>query len=584
MIRNRQKTLRVILILLSVLASLKMLFFAVGMDEEYQVVMSYRNAIGDRLFLDMWEPHQSSAFLCTLLMKPYLMLFGTTGIVIYLRVWGTLIHLGISFYLYKVLRHFVTGNPAVSENYAVSANHAVSENNAMSENHAWLLALLYYNIIPKQIILPEFGIMQVWFYTLLALFLMEYSIKSKIHYLALAAIALALNVLSYPSCLILFPFALFWLARFSGAHRWRDMGIFTAVCVICAAAYLGMLFCYTHPAQLLETLSHILNGDVTHSLTLTDKLALFVQKALYMAALWLGCRILVMAAVRRKHMDPGMTDLLAILPACAIQLLCWILLDTGYEYLNLHLEAAAAAGLAAYRRRSRIGQDNGPDMAGLLYYGILGAFLSLLGVVYLTDITLTESIPHAMPAAIFGVALTSLENQNARTPKAAKWLNLTLLVLLSTAILGKAYTLRGGDYSNILQSGGIMKKGPAAGTISNYIRAYIYNKDYEDWQMYMEDGDKVLIVVNLVQNLDTVQYLFKDVEISHYSIVNPTAYDQRLLDYWTLYPEKAPNVIIVDCWYGDLKEDPDSWIMNYIENDFGYSQVNDGNYIRIYRK
>ena len=174
--------------------------------------------------------------------------------------------------------------------------------------------------------------------------------------------------------------------------------------------------------------------------------------------------------------------------------------------------------------------------------------------------------------------------QGKEVPNGSKWLNAALLVLLVTAICGKAYTLRGGDYSNILQSGGIMKKGPAAGTISNYIRSYIYNADYEDWQVYIQDGDRVLIVVKLVQNLDTIQYLFKDVEVSHYSVVNPTAYDQRLPEYWALYPEKAPNVIIVDCWYGELKEAPDSWIMDYIENDFGYTQVNDGKYIRIYRK
>ena len=375
MVRNKRKNLKVLLILLSILASLKMLFFAVGMDEEYQLVMSYRNAMGDRLFLDMWEPHQSSAFLCTLLMKPYLMLFGTTGIIIYLRVWGTLLHLGVSFYLYKTLRHFV------------------------SEDHAWLLALLYYNIIPKQIILPEFGIMQVWFYTLLSLFLMKYSMEGKIRYLILSAVALALNVLSYPSCLILFPFALLWLARFSGKHKWRDMGIFTAVCGACAAAYLGMLFSYTPPIQLIETLSNILSGDITHSLTLTDKLLLFGKKTLYMAVLWLVCRLLAMAVARRKQLAPPITDALTILPACAIQLFCWIVLDTGYEYLNLHLAVAAAAGISVYKRNH--GKQGHEPKSVLLYYGILGAVLSLLGVVYLTDITLTESIPHAMPAAIF---------------------------------------------------------------------------------------------------------------------------------------------------------------------------------------
>ncbi|MCR5715629.1 MAG: hypothetical protein K6G23_02115, partial [Lachnospiraceae bacterium] len=100
----------------------------------------------------------------------------------------------------------------------------------------------------------------------------------------------------------------------------------------------------------------------------------------------------------------------------------------------------------------------------------------------------------------------------------------------------------------------------------------------------LRDGDRVLIVVDQVMNLDTTQYLFKDVTISHYSIVNPTAYDERLLAYWKMYPEKAPNVIIVDCWYGNLMTDPESFIMHYIEQDFGYTSVTDGRYIRIYRK
>lgn len=51
-----------------------------------------------------------------------------------------------------------------------------------------------------------------------------------------------------------------------------------------------------------------------------------------------------------------------------------------------------------------------------------------------------------------------------------------------------------------------------------------------------------------------------------------------------MFPEKAPNVIIVDCWYGQLMIDSDNWIMQYIENEFGYTEVTDGRYIRIFRK
>ena len=65
----QHKKLCLLLLIFSVLASLKMIFVSLGMDEEYQLVMAYRNVRGDRLFLDMWEPHQSSAFLCALLMR-----------------------------------------------------------------------------------------------------------------------------------------------------------------------------------------------------------------------------------------------------------------------------------------------------------------------------------------------------------------------------------------------------------------------------------------------------------------------------------------------------------------------------------
>ena len=693
--KRRQTQLYLFLIILSVLASFKMIFFAVGLDEEYQLVMAYRNVRGDRLFLDMWEPHQSSAFLCALLMKPWLALFGTTGVVLYLRICGTLLHLGISLYLYKVLKAA-----------------------AMDTAYARLLALIYYNTIPKQIILPEFGIMQVWCYTLMALFLVRYyTVCTAAHtvqwpsgrfrpgagshytkctaahtvrwpsgrfrpgagshyaggrkrkYLVLAAFSLALNVLSYPSCLILFPFLLIMLARFSGCGKWRDMGIVTLVCALCGLGYLGILFTYTTPAELLETLSHILEGDVTHSLTIGKKLLSLLTNALFIVALWALCLALSLAIAKWKNWNRTQACCLAAIFACIVELFYWVILGAGYETMHLHLAAFALAGLCAYGRDTAspcaadacntsshdsfsaadthitsprdsfltgISGTEGPGkflsgdtcstnsptettalipgnntsekesaQKSFLRFIMAGSVLSLLAVTYLTDLSFAESIPHAMPAAFCGAILLIFSlKKEARTKESLtkeslvkeslkkvnngtsdRWIYATPAVWCLTAVFGKGYTLRSGTgYNNVLQSGGILLEGPAAGTISNYIGAYIYNCDHEDWQSYVQDGDRVLIMVDQVMNLGTIQYLFKDVEISHFSIVNPTAYDERLLEYWELYPEKYPNVIIVDCWYGQLMTDPEGWLMQYIENDFGYTQVNDGRYIRIYRR
>ena len=50
-----------------------------------------------------------------------------------------------------------------------------------------------------------------------------------------------------------------------------------------------------------------------------------------------------------------------------------------------------------------------------------------------------------------------------------------LVAFCLTATIGKGYTLRGGfgNYNNVLQSEGLLKHGPAAGTVSTYMGAYI---------------------------------------------------------------------------------------------------------------
>lgn len=571
----------------SILAAVKMLIFGPGLDEEYQLVMAYRNVKGDRLFLDMWEPHQSSAFLCSLLMQPYLKWFGTTGLVIYLRFCGTLIHLGISIFLYRLLKRMI------------------------SVDHAFLLALIYFNTIPKQIMLPEFGIMQVWFFTLMLLFLLEYYDRDtrKKRYLVLAAFALVLEVLSYPSCFLLFFFLLWVVYKHSGGRRLRDLGIVSGVCVLCSVGYLMLLLQHNSFQGLLQTVSYIVRGDITHSVPLIEKLAKLWKELLLLLLLCAGIFILSDVAARFFAGKKGSREkryqlqlIMVTAFSCIVELFYWVVLNAGYEVMQVHLAVFTILGIWYYKRlvqmsgegvkQTNIGQINTESVNAetekikhqkrLLLDGMIGSGISLLAVLYLTDLGINESLPHAMLAAFFGMTLVAIWWEKQRR----NFCVYTVLVLWAfTAIFGKGYSLRSAtNYHNVLESGGILKYGPEAGTISNYMTSYIYNCDYEDWQNYIRDGDKVLIMADQVNNLGTIQYLFKDVEICHYSIVNPTAYDERLLEYWRLFPEKMPNVIIVDSWYGQLMTDMNGWLMQYVEKEFGYSSKTEGRYICMYRK
>lgn len=130
-------------------------------DEQYAISMSYRLLQGDFPVLDMWEPHQTSAFLISLLMVPYLAITGTvTGIVLYLRICGLLIHGGLSLLLYRFLiKGSLTDCPSL-------------KGNAIS--YPFLLTCIYFFSLPKLMFLPEFSNMQLWFLLLTILCLLKY--------------------------------------------------------------------------------------------------------------------------------------------------------------------------------------------------------------------------------------------------------------------------------------------------------------------------------------------------------------------------------------------------------------------------
>ena len=67
------------------------------------------------------------------------------------------------------------------------------------------------------------------------------------------------------------------------------------------------------------------------------------------------------------------------------------------------------------------------------------------------------------------------------------------------------------------------------------------------------------------------------------TICTPT-YDEKLLKYWEQNPQKYPNVVVVSCWFGELKVAEDSWIMQWLETEFRADTVIDGQYYRYYLK
>lgn len=570
MTKRRWNILFTILFLGSALAALKMIFFDYTMDEEYQLMMGYRILRGDHLFKEMWEPHQTSAFLCTGLMWIYKTLTGTyTGILLFLRLCTTLIQIAVSRYLYRILSRL------------------------LDKNYALLCALFYFNSVPKNIQIPDFSNMQLWFFTLTILLLMQYYLQPKAEkrkggFVFAAGICMALEVLSYPSCIILFPFFLICIYRYSGEKKWRDLGLFGGACAISACVWLFIILRHVGVEELLRNVKYLLDFDLTHELSgaTAGKLPGILSNLLGGGGfLLLSCALSlpVLALIRLRNRDLNKKQLfliflvLLVLASACIQEYLWVFRKSGYEVWQLHLFLLLFSGLLACRSA---GEQRTPFMMG-----IIGTLVSLAAVIYISDLEIFYALPHGILGGAFCAVVLILALKNTLQESAGRWICLLLVSLCLVSLTGKGYTLRAGrDYHVITDTKGIMRPGPAAGILSDYMNCYIYNCNFEDFNTYVKPEDVVLIVTNMVMSAGTTPYIMAGAEVAHYSIVDPTAYDERLLTYWELYPEKRPNVIVIDCWFGQPKENPNGWIMQYIENEFGYSQVIDGSYVRFYRK
>ncbi|MBP1585078.1 MAG: hypothetical protein ILP17_05245 [Lachnospiraceae bacterium] len=270
--KNSSKLIFGILVVFSILAAIKLILVDYTMDEEYQIVMAYRNLRGDAIFGEMWEPHQTSAFICIAVMYLYHLVTGTyTGIVIFLRVVTEAVRAGLSLWIYRAF------------------------GKRMEKREAFLLALLYFNSVPKLIDIPEFSNMQLWFFTIMALSLMEFyhgsraersGRSSSVIWLVISSCALALEILSYPSCIILFPVTLIYIAYRSGKNRIRDILIYILSDAACAGVWLAVVCRRIGLETLIRNARYTVEFDLTHVMSgstdgkLTGSIRFLAQAAL----------------------------------------------------------------------------------------------------------------------------------------------------------------------------------------------------------------------------------------------------------------------------------------------------------------
>lgn len=564
-----------------ILVSIKRVFTDFDIDCEYAIVLSYRMVRGDHMIAQMWEPHQTSAFLNAFFIAIYLWVTGTTtGIALYLNIVGLMVKLGVAYIFYRTFSRFC------------------------DRTILFLMTAFFLTVNAKESIILEFSNMMIYFSILLLCALVMHLQSQKSQetiFLVLSALSFCLEVLSYPSTIILFPLILAILYHYSGT-KGRDIIICTLICVCIGSAFLLFLVMQTGWSRFWECVSIIIMGDSTHKMgDIAGKLSVYGTGIKDVGILFAICAFLSLLAVRlfrRKRADGAVNasfkenegaGFLKIYYVRAFFMM--LLLGNLMQALSdvkkvelvqkirvLYSAIYLPVSFLAFRLRRYCNKEE--RMAFQIGIGI--SLAGCVAVLLLTNLSFMNTLAYLIPGVMVSmIPIGEYLYRNLPDTKNTRRYGM-LILFVCVFIFQNIYVLRPMSRPNvkIWSVRGVVKSGPMVGIFSDYMGPYIMNSNLNDWKQYVRKGDRVLLVGG--NTLSTIGYLYEDTEICVHSTICTPTYDEKLLSYWEMNPWKEPNVVVLDCWFGEPRVSGDEWIMQWIEEHF--DTYEDGRYVRVYRR
>lgn len=549
-------------------ACISFVFTNVSYDAEYQLAMAYRMIKGDEMITRMWEPHQTSAFLCAILMKIYMLVTGTTtGIVLFTQFAGLFIRAGISIFLYKVIKE------------------------ASGEKPAIVAGVIFLLISPKELLTPEFGNMQLWFGTLMFLALIKYFKAKKIMWLIFAAFCLCLGVFSYPSFVISYLAVIWILYRYSLNFK-RDILVFTSICAVIGGAFVGYLLLKIDIEVLWKCLDNALSLEPSHTVSLSDKIVAHVFNVLKISGMLagvggVGLLIEMLWGRRKKSTSLGCKKF----SADRWLIFSWYILQIFF-LLNI-LSVKNRGGYAfpflvilllGFLKRNLL---NGEEKR--IYYSALSiSTASLAATLLLSDNAFLQATTYMLiTICVSFIPLYHWYEEMAADGFLKKMyvygVHAFLLLIILRCVFIHIPLYGRSQICSVLDDLALIRSGPAIGIITDEEGAARQRDSMLEWKQYIQKGDTIWIIGEPV---DTLGYLYEDVEVGAPTVMSTPTYNEKLLYYWELNPDKYPDVIIAASSFGELSWElaQNKWLMQWLEEEYQAENIIDGNYWRYYFK
>lgn len=497
-----------VLIIFSLLAAMKMMLLGLHIDEEYAIAMSYRMAEGDRMLLEMWEPHQTSGFVCALLIKGYMALFQSKEyLVFFLRGMGVLMQAGVSAFVYTTLRR----------RYSFTV--------------AFVAALITFNVLPKWTLVPEFSNMLLWCSLCTWMCLLRYAeaVETGTKWLVLGALFHCGMVLAYPTCLLVFPIYLLGLYLVTEPCHRKKIWIFPCCCVLVGVLYLVYFLSHMSMTEFLFGLRQMMT-DGKHSYGLLERLNVYGQEIIRLIPPLLG--VLIPAAMAGMLWGGYAFSGALVLVACLQQMYFWLGPNPYFNQPLIVFYLVYAVG-ALCRKRDRT----------LFWLGYVPAGITLLAVLLLTNTSIGVSGVQLLPGMLCACIIL-LQEAPLPLRKGVKVLGtISCLALLALFMFAKGWLVceTEGYKADALFVKQKALCGAARNIYCRYTDGYQYNALSELLEGRVTEKDSVLYV-----GFHSLRYLLTDAKISTYSTISTPTFDERLLTYWERYPERYPTVIIVE--------------------------------------
>lgn len=519
--RKTDNFIWIALLVLSVLAAVVKIFTGFDIDEGYAVSMPYRLLQGDRLFLDLWEVHQTSVFLPVAFLAVFDKITGATdGAVIFLRIIATLIHAGAAGAVYMSMKKKC--------------------------NTAWavLLALLYFNLLPKWLISLDFSLQQVWGITIVLLLLEKETESGKKLYSFLMGIVLAMTVLAYPGMVLAYPALLVSICMIHKEEevktRFNKCLLLTAGCAVMAVCFLIYVLSAMSVKEFIESIPMVFM-DGTHQFTMQTKLMAYASQWLNVAKqlfiLSAPSIIITIVFYLTTKRQAGKEKLLSVFLLSFVTVTsCLVIFANvvGVQMGPFHFQVRYLLFFLIMFAVSIKNEDR------VLFWGpMFQMAVAFAAILIFSNVGPDSSSSYLSVGLIAGVILLNRITKSLGDKwNRAAYMVIALFVL--SLIFCKAYYVRITEYgpSNILEPRKQITAGAAAGI---YVSETDYERimsDYETIQNAVTEQEKLLYL-----GTEGISNLYGNGEFVSPSTISTPAFNEQWVTYFEMYPHHEPDVI-----------------------------------------